>query len=100
MIRQKPFARLIEEVRLLDFGADLQEELDTDMMVALVTWVKGKPAASGLSTKQISALIISVIGGWLFYLSKVQQSVPIESLRDTMLDEWATTWASILDKPQ
>ncbi len=29
MIRQKPFARLIEEIRLLDFGADLQDELDT-----------------------------------------------------------------------
>ena len=36
MIRQRPFARLIEEIRLLDFGADLQEELNKDMMVGLV----------------------------------------------------------------
>lgn len=97
MIRQKPFARLIEEIRLLDFGADLQDEIDTDMMVALVTWAKGKPAAKGLSRKQLSALVISVLGGWLFYLSKVQQGVDMAPLRDTLLDEWATLWASVLD---
>ncbi len=97
MIRQKPFARLIEEIKLLDFGADLQDEIDTDMMVGLVAWTRGKPAAKGRSTKQISALVISVFGGWLFYLSKVSQGVPVEPLRDTLLDEWATLWASILD---
>ena len=97
MIRQKPFARLIEEIRLLDFGPDLQDELDTDMMVGLVAWIRGKPAAKGLSRKQISALIINVIGGWLFYLAKVQQSKTVDPFRDTMIDEWATLWASILD---
>jgi len=97
MIRQKPFARLIEEVRLLDFGADLQDELNTDMMDALVAWTRGKQAAKGLSTQQISALVISVIGGWLFYLSKVRQDVHVDPLRDTLLDEWATLWASVLD---
>jgi AcrR family transcriptional regulator len=97
MIRQKPFARLIEEVRLLDFGDDLQNEIDRDMMVGLVAWIRGKQAAKGLSRKQISALVINVIGGWLFYLSKVQQGVTADPLRDTLLDEWATLWASILD---
>jgi hypothetical protein len=38
-----------------------------------------------------------VVGGWLLYLSKVQQGGPIDSLRDTMLDEWATNWATNLD---
>jgi AcrR family transcriptional regulator len=100
MIRQKPYARLIEEIRLLDFGADLQDELDTDMMVALVAWTRGKPAAKGLPRKQISALVISVFGGWLFYLSMVQRGVAVDPLRDTLLDEWATLWASILDTPR
>jgi len=101
MIRQKPFLRVIEEVRLLDFGADLQEELDTDMMVALVAWTKGKPAAKGLSEEQMSALVISAFGGWLFYLSKVQQGVTVDVLdRDILLDEWATLWATILDTAQ
>ena len=97
MIRQKPFLRLIEEVRLLDFGAELQDELDTDMMVSLAAWTRGKPAAKGLSRKQVSALVISVFGSWLFYLSMVQRGVNVDPLRDTLLDEWATLWASILD---
>jgi len=97
MIRQKPFARLIEEIHLLDFGADLQDEIDKDMMVGLVAWISGKTAAKGLSRKQVSALVINVIGGWLFYLSKVQQGSTADPLRDTLLDEWATLWASILD---
>jgi AcrR family transcriptional regulator len=98
MIRQKPFARLIEEIRLLDFGAELQEELDTDMMVGLAAWLSEKPAAKGLPQKQIAALLISVFGGWLFYIFKFQQDEAAALLdRDTMLDEWATRWASILD---
>jgi AcrR family transcriptional regulator len=98
MIRQKPFARLIEEIRLLDFGTDLQDELNTNMMVGLVAWISEKPAAKGLSQKQIAALLISVFGGWLFYIYKVQQDVTVDPLdRNTMLDEWATRWASTLD---
>ena len=97
MIRQKPFVRLIEEIRLLDFGADLQEELNTDMMVALVAWTRGKPAARDLSEEQISALVFSVFGGWLFYLSIAKQGADVGSLRDVLLNEWATLWASVLD---
>ena len=97
-IRQKPFARLIEEVRLLDFGSELQDELNSDMMAGLAQWLKGKPAANGLTTKKVSALIISVFGGWLFYLSQMNQGATINPLdRETMIDEWATLWASRLD---
>ena len=97
MNRQQPFSRLIDEVRLLDFGADLQHELNTEMMVGLEAWIRGKPAAKGLSKKQRSALVISVIGGWLFYLSMLRQDLAVEKLRDSLLDEWATRWASVLD---
>jgi len=98
MIRQKPFARLIEEIRLLDFGEELQEEIDTDMMVALAAWLSKKPAAKGLSQEQTGALLISVFGGWLFFIHKIQQEGTPELLsRDTMLDEWATLWATALD---
>lgn len=98
-IRQQPFARLIEEIRLLDFGSELQDELNTDMMAGLLEWMKGKQVAKGKSGKQISALIVSAIGGWLFYLSQVQRGATVAPLdRDAMLDEWATLWASILDK--
>lgn len=97
MTRQKPYARLIEEIRLLDFGADLRSELNTEMMVGLAAWVGGKPAAKGKSRKQISALVIRVFGSWLFYLSMAAQGLPVDSLRDTLLEEWATDWASVLD---
>jgi AcrR family transcriptional regulator len=97
MVRQRPYARLIEEVRLLGFGAELQQALDTDMMRGLKAWIRGKRAAEGLDGEQTSALIISVIGGWLFYLSMVRQGASVEGLRDTLLDEWATRWAGVLD---
>ncbi len=97
LIRQKPFARLIEEVRLLDFGADLQAGLNKNMMAALVAWTGGKPAAKGLSRKQKSALVITVFGGWLFFLSLVERDPDVDPLRATLLDEWATLWASVLD---
>ena len=97
MIRQKPYARLIEEIRLLDFGADLQDELNENMRVGLVAWIKGKQAAKGLSRKQLTALVISVFGGWLYYLSMLRQGAAVAPLRNTLLDEWATLWASILD---
>lgn len=98
MVRQKPLARLIEEIRLLDFGAELQSDVDTDMMVGLVAWIAGKPAAQGLSEQQMVALLINVFGGWLFYVHKVQQETTAGALdRETMLDEWATLWSSILD---
>ena len=97
MIRQKPFARLIEEVRLLDFGDDLQEELNTNMMTGLFAWTQGKPAAKGMSTNQASALTLNVFGSWLYYMSLLQQGVAVDQLRDAFLDEWATRWATILD---
>lgn len=97
MVRQKPFARLIDEIRLLDFGAELQDEINIDMGVALVTWTRSKEAAKGLSGKQISALTLNVFGGWLFYLSTVHRGVANTLDRDIQLNEWATLWASILD---
>lgn len=97
MVRQRPYQRLIEEVRLLDVGDVLQEELDSGMMQALDGWLRGKPAARGLSGKRRAALGISVFGGWLYYLALLRQGAAVETVRDTLLDDWATRWASILD---
>jgi AcrR family transcriptional regulator len=97
MNRQKPYARLIEEVRLLDFGDALQEELDSGMMEALSAWIRGKPAAEGLSGERRAALVISVFGSWLFYLAQVRQGSELDALRDTLLGDWATHWAAVLD---
>jgi len=74
MIQQKPFARLIEEIRLLDFGSDLEEKLNADMMVGLAEWISKKPAAEGLSQDQLAALIINVFGVWGLAVLHLQDS--------------------------
>ena len=99
MLRQKPYRRLIEEIRLLDFGDALQEELDGSMMQGLAEWLRGKPAARGLSAKRRMALVISVFGSWLFYLAQLKQGADVAPLRKTLLDDWATRWAKELDAP-
>ena len=99
MNRQKPYVRLIEEIRLLEFGDTLQQELDSSMMEALSDWVRGKPAAKGLSGKRRAALLINVFGGWLFYLVQLRQGAGVEALRDTLLNDWASHWAEVLDTP-
>ncbi len=97
--RQKPFVRLIEEIRLLDIGTEIQDQLNTDMIAALGAWISEKPAAKSLSAKQAGALLVSIIGGWLFYIHQIQQDVSPDLLdRDTMLNEWASRWAHILDE--
>ena len=67
------------------------------MMHALSDWTKRKPAAKGLGKKQVSALVFSVFGGWLYYLGMVRQGMPLEPLRDTLLENWAAHWAAALD---
>ena len=97
MKRQQPFTRLIEEVRSLDFGSELQSDLNTAMMVGLEQWISDKPAARELSRPQRLAQIISVLGGWLFYLSLLNQDARTGELRDTLINDWASRWAAILD---
>ena len=98
MERQKPYARLIEEIRLLDFGADFQTELNSDMFNGLVAWISEKPAAKGLAAAQAAALILTIIGGWMTYLSMSQRDSSMAALRDTMLNQWADHWAAHLDE--
>ena len=47
-----------------------------------------------------AALVISVIGGWLFYLDAADKGSYAAQLRDTMLSEWSTRWAAVLDARQ
>lgn len=97
MVRQKPFARLIEEIRLLDFGAEFENELNQDMIAILGAWISDKPAVQKLSQQQTGALLVSIIRGWLFYIHQIQKVSADLLDRDTMLDEWARHWAQVLD---
>lgn len=97
--RQQPYLRLIEEVRLTEFGQAFESEANAAMLAALTQWVGGKPAGSNLSPERRAALAMSVFGGWLFYLTKRQQSIDPGGVdRGTMLESWATFWGRALDE--
>jgi AcrR family transcriptional regulator len=96
--RQRPFLRLIDELRLTGAGAAFERQLNEDMMAALSRWTATKPAAAALDPARLAALTLIVFGGWLFYLTKRQHGIDLESIdRNTLLDEWASSWASYLD---
>ncbi len=96
--RQRPYARLIEEIRLTDSGSAFEEEANREMLDALTEWVATKPAARGRERKRVAALALSVFGGWLFYLSKRNQGVELTAIeRDVLIEEWAAVWSGVLD---
>ncbi|MEM7017177.1 MAG: TetR/AcrR family transcriptional regulator [Pseudomonadota bacterium] len=95
--RQKPYTRLIEEVRLIDSGKAFEIEANDAMLKALMRWVATKPAGVTLEQQNLAALTMSIFGGWLFYLTKQQQGVELDTVtRDVMLKDWAALWAGIL----
>lgn len=97
--RQMPYLRLIEEVRRLTEGLAFENQLNRDLLVALSDWVATKPAARGLGVMPLTALTVNVFGAWLFYLTKRQQGVTIDTLdHDVLLDAWASHWAGVLDR--
>lgn len=96
--RQAPFARLIEEYRLLEGAKELEEALNERMLAALVSWIETKELARGRSADELSALALTVFGSWLFYLRKVAQGIELEALTpELFLDEWAGFWSRTLD---
>ena len=98
--RQRPFLRLIDEIRLLDCGTALESDVNATMLDALMQWVASKPAAARWKPPELAAMTMCIFGGWLFYLGKSQQGVEVSTLnRDMLLDVWASHWAAFLDHP-
>jgi AcrR family transcriptional regulator len=96
--RQAPYARLIEEYRLLEGAKELEEALNERMLEALVSWIATKELAQGRSGDELSALALTVFGSWLFYLEKRELGLEIESLsHEFVLDQWASFWSRTLD---
>jgi AcrR family transcriptional regulator len=98
-MRQAPLAKFIAEVQELPQIQALQNEVSTDLLGALTDWVATKPRAREQTQTQRMALVLSVFGGWIFYVSK--RGAPPESAQDltdeVMLHEWAQLWADVLD---
>lgn len=96
--RQKAYLPLIEEIRRTRFGRKFEQSANQEMLQVLMTWISHKPAAKSLNDKQLAALAMSVFGGWLFYLTKLQQGVTLDDVdRDAMLNGWVDIWSNFLD---
>jgi len=97
--RQRPYLRLIEEIRLTNSGRSFEQAANDAMLRALMDWVATKAAADGLDTAHLASLTMNVFGSWLLYLSKRQQGVELPVLdRDTLLEDWASRWSGTLDR--
>ena len=97
--RQRPYLRLIEEVRRTASGTEFETRANEGVVKALMHWAAGKPAGTGLAMAELAALATSIFGGWLFYLTKRQQGIDVEAIdRDVMLERWAAFWADSLDQ--
>jgi AcrR family transcriptional regulator len=97
--RQKPYLRVIEEIRLTRSGRAFERQANEAMLQALMEWVARKPASNGLGTARLAALTLDVFGSWLFYLGKRQQGIDVDAVsRDVMLDDWANRWSGLLDR--
>lgn len=96
--RQRPYLRLIGELRLTEHGRSFEQAANEEMLQSLMNWVASKPAGAVLDSFELAALTMNVFGSWLFYLAKRQQGVDLEAVdRDTLLGNWAKTWARLLD---
>jgi AcrR family transcriptional regulator len=96
--RQAPYLRLIEELRRTPEGNELENKVNQDLVKALMDWVSTKPAGTELDDGALAGLTMAIFGGWLFFLTKVQSGVKVDFVnRDDVLEQWASTWARVLD---
>ena len=99
-LRQAPLASLIAELQQIDKIRELENRTDQDLLEALIGWLADKPAAAGRTEAQRVALLLSIFGGWIFYMFKSGTAAgPGELDDDIMLEEWATLWTRVLDTP-
>jgi AcrR family transcriptional regulator len=97
--RQRPWQRLIEEMRLTAGGRAFEAAANEAMLRALMSWVGTKPAGRRLGEPALAALTMTVFGGWLLYLTKQSQGVDLDMIdRDVLLSDWAARNAKLLDR--
>jgi len=96
--RQAALGSLLSEIRSLKEIRELEDRVDVDLGEALVAWLAEKPYARGMSRERLFALLLSMLGGWIFFLSKRSSAAaPAGLTDDLMLDQWARFWASVLE---
>ena len=97
--RQASLGPLLAEVRHLKKIRELEDKVDKDLAGALAEWLGTKPYARGLAPGPLFALLLTILGGWLFFLSKRRSAAaPTDLTDDLMLEQWAGFWSEILDR--
>lgn len=98
--RRAPLARLVAELQGLPQIQALQDRVDRDLSEALMGWLAAKRHVEGMDEARRMALLISILGGWIFYLNKRGSAAAPDNLDDeVMLAQWSSQWARILDGP-
>ena len=98
--RQAPLASLAAEVRHLPQIRELEDRVDSELTGLLTGWLSEKRYATGLDSVGLTALMLNLLGGWIFYLSKRGSQAGPPGLDDgVMLDQWSNFWAAVLDGP-
>jgi len=98
--RQAPLASLITEVQELPQIIELQNRVDLELTDLLMGWLADKPYGRGMNAADLMALLLSIFGGWIFFLSKQSSKAGPPGFSDeTMLNQWANFWAGILEGP-
>ncbi|MFQ5510677.1 MAG: hypothetical protein ACE5EO_02410 [Candidatus Krumholzibacteriia bacterium] len=86
-------AGLIAEIRHLEKIQELEARVNRGLLEALTGWLAAKPFACHKSEAHLVALVLTIFGGWIFYLSRRGSPAGPEGLTDTlMIEEWAGTW--------
>ena len=96
--RQRPYRRLIDELRVLGVSTDLERRASDSMIAALSAWVGSKPGAANWAGRRLAAMTLAIFGAWLFWLGKRETGAAVDSVDDTaMRGTWADYWATVLD---
>ncbi len=74
-------------------------EANEALLKSLYEWISAKPLLQDAPPETISAHVIMVFGGWLFFLSRRDELSSFqEAQSETMLQQWAQHWAGALDR--
>ncbi|MDA0351028.1 MAG: TetR/AcrR family transcriptional regulator [Chloroflexi bacterium] len=96
--RQAPLEALIAEVRHLPEIRELEGRVDVELTELLTGWLKGKSYAAALDEAGLTVLMLTVFGGWIFFLAKRGSPAGPPGLDDQfVLDQWADFWSGVLD---
>ena len=75
-------------------------QTNSKLMASLRTWLATKPCLESSDEQQQNELVLTLIGGWLFYLTKKTQDDKFFIIDETsFMNSWADLWTRILDAP-